>query len=222
MTNVNRKWDDLHKLPRFRPQYPNESVVRFLFTCFPTDRRKRKKLKVLDIGCGGGRHVKLFAEQGFDVSGIDFSQEGISQTEEMLKRFKLNARLKVGDMTNLPYDDCSFDAAVSFGVFLYSDSKGMKRAISELHRVLKGSGKAFIHIRTTDDYRFGKGKEIASNTFILDIEETNEHGMTMHFLTKKDVYDYFSKFKKINLERNDFTSNNLNLLNSDWLITVEK
>jgi hypothetical protein len=60
------------------------------------------------------------------------------------------------------------------------------------------------------------------NTFVLEIEETNEKGMTMHFLTKEDVYDYYSKFNIINLERSDINFHNLCLLNSDWDIIVEK
>jgi ubiquinone/menaquinone biosynthesis C-methylase UbiE len=98
----------------------------------------------------------------------------------------------------------------------------MKKAISELHRVLKKQGKALIATRTTNDYRFGKGREIERNTFILDIEETNERDMTMHFLTKEDVYDYYSKFSKLILERDDVSFHNLSLLNSDWDIIVEK
>lgn len=222
MADIRGKWDDLHKLPRFRPQYPSESVVRFLFGNFPTDLKQRKRLKILDIGCGGGRHVKLFAEQGFDTYGTDLSGEGIRQTQIMLDKHNLTAELIQGDMTHLLYEDNLFDGIVSFGVFYYTDSAGMKKAIGELYRVLKKNGKALIQTRTTDDYRFGKGREIERNTFILDIEETNELGMPGHFLTKEDIYDYFSKFKKINLERNDFTSNNLKLLNSDWVITVEK
>jgi ubiquinone/menaquinone biosynthesis C-methylase UbiE len=98
----------------------------------------------------------------------------------------------------------------------------MKKAISELYRVLKKNGKALIQTRTTDDYRFGKGRKIERNTFILDIEETNELGMPGHFLTKEDIYDYYSRFSKINIERYEFTMNNLTMLNSDWVITVEK
>ena len=63
MKGIKEKWGELHKQPRFRPQYPSESVVKFLFTEFPNDLEERKNLKILDIGCGGGRHVKLFAEQ---------------------------------------------------------------------------------------------------------------------------------------------------------------
>lgn len=222
MTDVKEKWNGLYRLERFGLQYPSEIVVRFLFANFPADKRKRKNLKILDIGCGGGRHVKLFAEQGFDISGVDFSEEAITQTKKMLKRFNLSAELQQGDMTNLPYEDNLFDGIVSFGVFYYTDSAGMKKAISELYRVLKKNGRALIQTRTTNDYRFGKGREIEKSTFVLEIEETNERGMKMHFLTKEDVYDYYSKFSKLVLERDDISFHNLSLLNSDWDIIVEK
>lgn len=220
--DVKEKWEELHSQPRFRPQYPNESVVRFMFTNFPRDLDQRKQLKILDIGCGGGRHVKLFAEQGFATYGADFSGEGIRQTQTMLAKHNLTAELTQCDMTKLPYEDGFFDGAISFGVFYYLDSKGMKKSIIELHRVLKKGGKAFINARSTDDYRFGKGKKVENNTFLLDIGETNEKDMMVHFLSKDDIYAYFSIFNKINFERNDFTLNNLNLLNSGWHITLGK
>jgi ubiquinone/menaquinone biosynthesis C-methylase UbiE len=221
-STVKEKWEELHSQPRFWPQYPNESVVRFMFTNFPTDLEQRKPLKVLDIGCGGGRHVKLFAEQGFAVYGTDLSEEGIRQTQVMLVRHNLTAELMQCDMTKLPYGNNFFDGAVSFGVFYYSDSKKAKKAISELYRMLKDGGKTLINMRTTNDYRFGKGKQIEENTFILTISKTNEEGMPVHFLTEEAVYEYFSQFSRINLERYEYTYDNLKQLNSDWIITVEK
>ncbi len=221
MIDVQTIWDELHKIPRFRPQYPSEFVTRFLFNNFPRERRK-DKIKVLDIGCGAGRHVKLFAEQGFDVSGIDFSREAITHANEMLMRFSLNAKMVYGDVRELPYKDCTFDAAVSFGVFDYLDSKGMKKAIGEMFRVLKPRAKAFVLVRTSNDYRFGRGEQIEENTFILDTPETNEQGMTMHFLSQKDVYEYYSVFSKVKLEKFELTFNNLQDLDSAWIIKVEK
>tara|TARA_B100000315_G_C14494375_1_gene549195 strand:+ start:427 stop:1095 length:669 start_codon:yes stop_codon:yes gene_type:complete len=216
------EWNKLHQKPQFRPKYPSEYVVRFMYSCFSLDLINRGKIKILDIGCGGGRHIKLFAENGFNTYGVDFSSVGIEYSNIFLSEYDLTAELMKSDMKGLPYKDEFFDGAISFGVFYYTDSLGMKKSISDLHRIMKVNGKAFINLRTINDYRFGKGEEIERNTFVLDIQETNEYNMKMHFLCEKDVYDYFSIFKEIKLEKNEFTKNNLKVLNSDWLITVVK
>ena len=52
-------WDALHQHQRFRPQYPNENVVRFLMVHFKQALQGRKILKALDIGVGGGRQAAV-------------------------------------------------------------------------------------------------------------------------------------------------------------------
>ena len=222
MENFKSRWEELHKLPKFRPQYPSESVVRFLFANFPHDIDVRKNLKILDLGCGAGRHVKLFSEQGFDTYGTDFSGEGILQTKFLLEKFGLKAKLRKANMNDLSYEDNFFDGIISNGVFYYADHKEVRKSIDELYRVLKKSGQANIRLRATNDCRFGKGKLIDKNTFLLDIDETNEKDLICHFITKEDVYEYFSRFSEINLEIEEFSFGGLKLLNSDWVITVEK
>ena len=222
MKNMKEKWEKLHTLPRFRPRYPNIDVVRFLFNGFCNDREKRKNLKILDIGCGGGRHLKLFAEQAFDVYGCDFSAEGIEQTKKMLNENSLTAKLKLGNMSRIPYKDNFFAGAVSFGVYYYSTKDEMKKSISELYRVLKKDGKALILIKTKDDFRKKLGKKIEKNTVIMETDFTNEKDMILHFLTKNEIIKYYSMFKKINIEKIEYTINNMKYKNSDWLITVEK
>lgn len=40
--------------------------------------------KILDIGCGKGRHALLFAKHGFEVSAIDISASAIEETLQTL------------------------------------------------------------------------------------------------------------------------------------------
>ena len=54
--------------------------------------------KVLDLGCGTGRHVVYLAKNNFNVYGIDIAEEGIKMTKEWLKKEKLRANLKVGSI----------------------------------------------------------------------------------------------------------------------------
>jgi len=215
-------WTLAHKKSRFRPQYPSESVVRFINSYFPKDFKSRNKRKILDIGCGSGRHVKFFSENKFKTYGVEISKSGIYYTKKLLSKNNLKAEIKCSDMLDLPFKDNYFDGAISFGVFYYSDSKGMKKSINEMYRVMKKGGKGFINLRSTNDYRCGKGRKIEQNTFVMNIKETNEYNFTIHFLTKKNIFSYFKKFKKIRTEKNEFSYNNMKMLHSDWLISVIK
>ena len=222
MQNIKKKWDNNHKNPALRTEYPNELVVSFMNSYFPRELSSRKKISILDIGCGSGRHVKLFAENRFQVFGIDFSKSAIFNTKNLLRKNKLRAELKCSDMHNLPFKDNYFDGVLSFGVFYYSDSKGMKKSIKEMYRVLKKGGTGFINIRSTNDYRYGKGKKIENNTYILNIKDTNELDLKIHFLNRNQLRNYFKQFKKIEIEKNEFSYKNVRMLNSDWLVIVIK
>ena len=59
MQNLKKKWGNTHKNPVLRTKYPNESVVRFMNSDFPRDLSSRRKISILDIGCGSGRHFEF-------------------------------------------------------------------------------------------------------------------------------------------------------------------
>jgi len=68
--------------------------------------------RLLDLGCGTGRHVVHFARKGFDVTGIDLSVYMINEASEKLRRERLTAELVHGDMLTL--------AGVAPGTFHYA------------------------------------------------------------------------------------------------------
>ena len=215
-------WDHLHEQLRFRPVYPNENVVRFIMRNFQKVILKQDGIKTLDLGVGGGRHTKLLCELGFNVFGLDISMNGLNHTRKRIANDNLTVDLTQASMIQLPFKKCSFDAIISYGVFNYGNQIEMQTAIQEVHRILRPNGKAFVMLRTTDDYRFGKGEQLEPNTFILKIRETNEYGTIQHFLDEKAVREYFSAFSKLEFERTETTFMQLEAVNSDWLITVEK
>ena len=73
--------------------------------------------RIIDVGCGKGRHSKILASYGYQVTGIDLSPESI---EEALKRGNGNPEFFVHDM-RLPflinYFDFAFNFFTSFGFF---------------------------------------------------------------------------------------------------------
>jgi SAM-dependent methyltransferase len=221
MFDSSAHWDQLHEKPRFRPIYPSDHVVRFLMTHREL-LEKHHPTRFLDIGLGAGRHTKLAAELEFRAFGTDISLVGLRHARERLLRAGLQVGLSQASMIALPYMDCSFAAVLSYGVFYYGTANEMRQAIAEAHRVLIPGGKAFVALRTTDDYRFGKGARLGHNTFRLALSETNELHSTLHFLAADDVPVYFAKFAQISFEKSETTFANRSGVNSDWLITAEK
>jgi SAM-dependent methyltransferase len=214
-------WENLHSQSRFLPLYPNEAIVRFLMTQFPHELDTRKNLRVLDIGCGAGRHTLLFAEQGFQTFATDFSFPGLFAARARLIARDLNMNLAGTTMHLLPFSDATFDGVVSFGVLYYNDYAGTQKAVNEIARVLKRGGKAHIVTRTTNDYRCGKGEPIDAHTYRLNISETNERDMVMCFWGRADVDGLFQNFSHVTVDRNEFTTDGWRT-DSDWIITATK
>ncbi len=57
--------------------------------------------RLLDLGCGTGRHVAHFAGRGFDVTGVDLSEHMLAVTRHKLAARGCQARLVLGDITRL-------------------------------------------------------------------------------------------------------------------------
>ena len=80
----------------------------------------KKGDSLLDLCCGPGRHVLIFAKRGLNVTGYDFSAEYLAEAKAKAAKKKLEIRFEQGDMRRLPYKE-EFDAAVnlfnSFGYF---------------------------------------------------------------------------------------------------------
>ena len=167
----NNPWDVLHKQERFKPVYPLDHVVRFVFTYFPRNREQRKKLKLLDVGCGAGRHVVLLSQEGFQAYGTDISLEGVRAARDWLKSENLPALVEQAEMSVQPFHDNIFGGIICSGVLNYNTISGMKKTIAELHRILKPLGIMAVITRTIDDYRFGKGTKIEEHTYQLDIDD---------------------------------------------------
>jgi malonyl-CoA O-methyltransferase len=93
--------------------------------------------RVLDVGCGKGRFARVFLEQepAAEIWGLDIS-------EEMLRFVPEGIRTRAGSMTELPFDDLSFDAA--YATESLEHAVEIDRAISEICRVVKPGGRIVI------------------------------------------------------------------------------
>ncbi len=163
--------------------------------------KKNKVKNILDVGCGSGRHVVYFSQKGFDVSGIDNSQEGINISNNWLKETNLHANLKLASFfKKFPFKDNYFDAVISTWSIHHGKEKQVKFSINEIKRVLKPNGLIYISVTSTFKNRPIKEKiKIEPHTWI--ITKGVEKDVPHHIFTKEMVKEYFKDFEIIDLHK---------------------
>ena len=159
---------------------------------------EKKARRVLDLGCGTGRHTVLLASKGFDVYGVDISETGLDITRKKLKESGLNARIELGDMHSLRFDDGFFDAVISTYVITHSMKNGIEGILGEIARVLKREGLLVLAVLSDRDGWYGKGKKLEENTY-LPTFFPDEADIPHHFFTEKELRRDLAKFKILEL-----------------------
>jgi SAM-dependent methyltransferase len=117
-------------------------------------------LSLLDAGCGAGLALRLAAEQGARVSGLDASAALLGVARGGLP----DTDLRVGDIDELPYDDATFDVVTAFNSIQYASYP--KTAVAELARVVRPGGRVAIEVwaepaRCETEVFFARLKELA-------------------------------------------------------------
>ncbi|HEY6245674.1 MAG TPA: methyltransferase domain-containing protein [Pyrinomonadaceae bacterium] len=99
---------------------------------------------LLDLGCGEGV-LALLKRKDVYLAGLDLSPDLV----EMSRRNGYDVA-RVGKLTELPFDDASFDYVVSLDVFGHIDFADKDAVISEIKRVLRPGGVTMHGIESLD------------------------------------------------------------------------
>lgn len=110
--------------------------------------------KILDVGCGNGWVLSHYAAHGAQTTGVDITEAGVDLCRKRFAAQNLKGNFVIGNAEELPFPDNSFDAVSCMGVVHHTSNP--KRAVAEIHRVLKPGGKLFfmIYHRNSVLYRF--------------------------------------------------------------------
>lgn len=107
---------------------------------------KWQKGRLLNLGCGHGPDFLPF-KSGFELYGVDFSSVMFELARKYAEKFDLTLNLVLADVSRLPFSDESFDWAISVATYHHLESReARERAFTELRRVLKPGGEAFITV----------------------------------------------------------------------------
>ncbi len=141
----------------------------------------KEGMKVLDVGCGQGRHAVELALRGYEVVGLDYSRYLLDLAEKRASNRGVSVRLIYGDMRIMDFRE-EFDAAflfyTTFGFF--SDEENF-RVLGNVSKVLRRDGRLMLD--TNNPFRVLDNLESRSWLVLEDgsvyLEELNLNPETM-------------------------------------------
>lgn len=167
--------------------------------------RQANMSKVLDFGCGTGRHTVYLANIGFEVYGFDWSKAAIGRTRLELAKHGLGANLRVWDMneTPLPYPDSFFDAVIAVAVFHHTYIEKIEHIASEIERITRSGGVLYAEVPTYEEairlkLEGSKSEEVEPGTFLP--LEGDEAGIPHHHFKRDELLRLLPNFTRLNIE----------------------
>jgi ubiquinone/menaquinone biosynthesis C-methylase UbiE len=113
---------------------PNQAMVPVCETIMSSRGGLDGEKRLLDFGCGVGRHVREFRAHGYDAVGVDRPYEGLAEALEKLPDGGENLFLTSPD-GQFPFETATFDFCYSTSVFEHVMS--YDKSLGEIARVLK-------------------------------------------------------------------------------------
>jgi SAM-dependent methyltransferase len=105
----------VYRYPRYYAigyQWNTEAECDFIEACLKAYGGAQAK-RLLDIGCGAGRHMTSLARRGYQLTGVDLSPEMIAYVEDEARKANLPITASIGDLRHLAVEG-TYDAAFCF------------------------------------------------------------------------------------------------------------
>ncbi|EKD83496.1 MAG: hypothetical protein ACD_39C00636G0008 [uncultured bacterium] len=137
-------WDDAWKIP-IRMALPSRLYVDILNFTRLIARYVKPGSKYIEIGCAPGKLLSwVAAKRKAEVTGLDYSEDGLKSCKLLFEALKLPVKLYQEDLFSNTLPTESFDVVVSFGVIEHFDDP--RPAIEKHLELLKPGGTALICI----------------------------------------------------------------------------
>jgi SAM-dependent methyltransferase len=195
-------WEEIFKKKGYVFIDPHMDMLR-LSTFF----REHAVKRILDLGCGTGRHLAFLSQAGFEVSGLDSSKTALALAMKWLKEEGLEADMQYSRMEEpFPYPAEHFDAVISIQAIHHNRIQEIITTINEIERVLKTGGYIFITVpihgpkpeKPEDDWKL---QWIENGTYIP--RSGPESGIPHHYFTEEELHEVFRNFRILELYMDD-------------------
>jgi len=140
--------------------------------------------RILDLGCGAGRHLGYLLEKGHRPVGIDPGPGQRQAAQEAYPSVPIFPLLLHKPMA---FQDGEFDAMLSTYAIYHGLAETVRWTISEGIRVVRAGGRVYMNLISTRDFKYGVGPQYEDNTF--GEVRPGEHGEMHHFFELKEVIE---------------------------------
>jgi 2-polyprenyl-3-methyl-5-hydroxy-6-metoxy-1,4-benzoquinol methylase len=151
-----------------------------------------KSVKIIDVGCGTGRHSIELAKRGYKVTGIDLSTDQLQRAQEKAGEAGVKITFEQKDARNFCYPN-QFDLAIMLceGAFPLMETDEMNfQIIKNIHDSLAPKGKLIFTTLNGLFPLFHSVKDFINNNF----EKAESSGNTFDLMTFRD----YSVFEIVN------------------------
>ena len=141
MDETESYWEDPEKVDEFAGREPDVRLLQLVESFDDPER-----VRVLDLGCAGGRNAVVLAERGFDFYAVDGSAAMVERTRGRVSAIlgdeDAGRRVRRGRMDDLTdYASESFDVIIALGIYHNATSEEeFELSLSESARVLVLNG----------------------------------------------------------------------------------
>ena len=196
---------------------PDKAVIDLL------EKIDRSKInKVLDLGCGIGRHALLCAKAGFSVTAVDLSSEALAVLRKKAQEEGAKIKIVEGAYASNLFPRNYFDMVIAFNVIYHGYRKDFETAVATVNYWLKPGGLFFFTCATRRDGKYGSGEKVAPNTFkpLNSIHPGDIH----YFSDENDMRDFLREFtiKDKKIDEHSWDNNGVKQVHSYYQVLAVK
>ena len=205
------KFKPLHKFNPIRISYIKDNIINTLK--LKKNEKPLSKIKILDIGCGGGLLSEPMSRLGADVVGIDASEKNINVAKLHAKKNNLNIKYICSSPENYQIYE-KFDVILNMEIIEHVDN--VDHFLKSCSNLLKKNGMMFVATlnKTLKSYIFA----IIGAEYIMRWLPIGTHSWEK--FVKPD--DLIEVLKNYNLELDELVGMKFNLIKDEWSISTDK
>ena len=205
------KFKPLHKFNPIRISYIKNNIIDSLK--LENTKKPLNKVKILDIGCGGGLLSEPMSRLGADVVGIDASDKNIKIANLHAKKNNLDIKYICASPENLKTDD-KFDVILNMEIIEHVDDVDL--FLKTCSHLLKKNGIMFVATlnKTLKSYIFA----IIGAEYIMRWLPIGTHSWEK-FIKPEDLIKVLENY---DLKLNELTGMKYNLIKDEWSLSSDK